>query len=194
MNLRFEVCKRSRRLRIGPAGTPRSYGSNNPLVGFVPGTAAYTGPVTELIHVVGGAVLDSLDAPTRLLVARRTAPERFAGMWEFPGGKVERDEEPRQALHRELKEELGIEVLLGAELPAGRPLGWPLNEKAVMRVWFAEITSGVPQPLEDHDELRWVSLLERDEALTLPWIPADLPIVRALQQYLDAPASRAAGR
>lgn len=160
-----------------------------PAKSFPPG-AAYTGPVTELIHVVGAAVLDSLENPGRLLVARRTAPERFAGMWEFPGGKVEAGEEPRQALHRELKEELGIDVRLGEELPSPEPIGWPLNEKAVMRVWFAEVTDGEPQPLEDHDELRWISLAEDGEALRLPWIPADLPIVRALQQFLD-PATRA---
>jgi 8-oxo-dGTP diphosphatase len=136
--------------------------------------------VTELINVVGGAVLDSLSAPARLLVARRTAPPQFAGMWEFPGGKVERGEAPESALHRELREELGIGVVLGEELEAPGPAGWPLNDKAVMRVWFAEVADGEPRPLEDHDELRWVSIGEGDEALSLPWIPADLPIVQAL--------------
>jgi 8-oxo-dGTP diphosphatase len=136
--------------------------------------------VTELINVVGGAVLDSLSAPTRLLAARRTAPPQFAGMWEFPGGKVEAGESSESALHRELREELGIDVVLGAELDAPNPAGWPLNERAVMRVWFAEVADGDPRPLEDHDELRWVSIPDGDEALSLPWIPADLPIVRAL--------------
>ncbi|MFC9335878.1 (deoxy)nucleoside triphosphate pyrophosphohydrolase [Arthrobacter sp. NPDC057009] len=136
--------------------------------------------MTELINVVGGAVLDSLSAPARLLVARRTAPPQFAGMWEFPGGKVETGESPENALHRELREELGIGVVLGAELEAPGPAGWPLNERAAMRVWFAEVADGDPRPLEDHDELRWISIHDRDEALSLPWIPADLPIVRAL--------------
>jgi 8-oxo-dGTP diphosphatase len=101
-------------------------------------------------------------------------------MWEFPGGKVEPGEAPESALHRELREELGIAVVLGAELVAPGPAGWPLNDKAAMRVWFAEVADGEPQPLEDHDELRWVSIREGDEALSLPWIPADLPIVQAL--------------
>lgn len=136
--------------------------------------------MTELIKVVGGAVLDSLSAPARLLVARRTAPPQFAGMWEFPGGKVEPGEAAENALHRELREELGIGVVLGQELEAPGPAGWPLNDKAAMRVWFAEVADGDPRPLEDHDELRWVSIREGDEALSLPWIPADLPIVRAL--------------
>jgi 8-oxo-dGTP diphosphatase len=136
--------------------------------------------VTELINVVGGAVLDSLSSPSQLLVARRTAPPQFAGMWEFPGGKVEAGEAPESALHRELREELGIGVVLGAELEAPEPAGWPLNSRAAMRVWFAEVADGDPRPLEDHDELRWISIREEDEALSLPWIPADLPIVRAL--------------
>ena len=141
------------------------------------------------MSVVGGAVLDSLVRPTRLLVARRTAPPQFAGMWEFPGGKVEPDETPEAALHRELGEELGIGVRLGAELASPQQSGWPLNERASMRVWFAEIADGEPRPLEDHDELAWVSILESEEALSLPWIPADLPIVRALLTELGAAAT-----
>ncbi|MGP4033965.1 (deoxy)nucleoside triphosphate pyrophosphohydrolase [Pseudarthrobacter sp. 1C304] len=140
--------------------------------------------MTGLIRVAGGAVLDSLADPGSLLVARRTSPPRFAGMWEFPGGKVESGETAEQALHRELREELGISVRLGAELDSGSADGWPLNERAAMRVWFAELLDGVPRPLQDHDELRWVSLRNRGEVLGLPWIPADLPIVEALLDTL----------
>jgi 8-oxo-dGTP diphosphatase len=143
--------------------------------------------VTELINVVGGAVLDSLAEPALLLVARRTAPPQFAGMWEFPGGKVEAGEAPEAALHRELREELGIGVILGTELEAPGASGWALNERASMRVWFAEISDGCARPLEDHDELKWISVRNRDEALSLPWIPADLPIVRALLTELGTP-------
>ena len=128
-----------------------------------------------------------------MLVARRTAPEEFAGLWEFPGGKVEPDEAPEAALHRELREELGIGVRLGTELQALTASGWPLNEKASMRVWLAEIVLGEPRPLEDHDELKWIRLADSDEVLNLPWIPADFPIVRALLQSLDARSDSAAG-
>jgi 8-oxo-dGTP diphosphatase len=138
------------------------------------------GAVTGLINVVGGAILDSLANPGRLLVARRTAPPQFAGMWEFPGGKVESGESPEQALHRELLEELGVKVRLGGELEGGSASGWPLNDRAVMRVWLAELVDGEPRPLQDHDELRWINLGNRSEVLALPWIPADLPIVEAL--------------
>ena len=54
--------------------------------------------------------MDSLAEPSMLLVARRSAPEQLAGLWEFPGGKVEPGEQCEAALHRELREELGIGV------------------------------------------------------------------------------------
>ncbi|WP_349643478.1 (deoxy)nucleoside triphosphate pyrophosphohydrolase [Arthrobacter sp. zg-Y1219] len=140
----------------------------------------------ELKQVVGAALVDSLAAPTKMLAARRTAPEQFAGMWEFPGGKVEAGESCEEGLHRELREELGVGVRLGAEINGPGAQGWPLNEKAAMRVWLAEITEGAPSPLEDHDELRWVALDPR-ELGALAWIPADLPIVTAM---LDAARRR----
>ncbi len=148
------------------------------------------------MQVVGGAIVDSLEEPTRLLAARRTAPPAFAGQWEFPGGKVEPGEGHEAALRRELAEELGVEVRLGPEVVGAGPEGWPLNEKAAMRVWFAEVTAGVPAALEDHDELRWVALDDGvlDDGVLgerladpgqsgeeLPWIPADYPIVAAVR-------------
>ncbi|VXB08865.1 Putative 8-oxo-dGTP diphosphatase 2 [Arthrobacter sp. 9AX] len=139
--------------------------------------------------MVGGAIVDRLAEPSRLLVARRSAPEKLAGLWEFPGGKVEPGEDPEAALRRELGEELGIEVRVGAELAARPPGGWPLNDRASMRVWFAEILAGEPEPLEDHDELKWVSLSGPDEVLGLPWIPADFPIVRELLASVGMPAA-----
>jgi 8-oxo-dGTP diphosphatase len=135
----------------------------------------------QLRQIVGGAVVDSLDHPTRLLVARRTAPPQFAGMWEFPGGKVEAGETCEAALRRELEEELGIQARLGEEIPGPHAQGWPLNEVAAMRVWFVEASAGDAAPLQDHDELRWVPLHPAQELDALPWIPADRPILVALR-------------
>ena len=136
------------------------------------------GGVTGLINVVGGAVVDSLAEPARLLVARRTAPPQFAGMWEFPGGKVEPGETPSRRLQRELLEELGVTVRLGAELPASSASGWPLNERAAMRVWFAELADGEPRPLQDHDELRWIDVRNREDGAGPAVDPGRLPHCR----------------
>ncbi len=130
---------------------------------------------------MGAAVVDSLGHPTRLLVARRSAPPQFAGMWEFPGGKVEAGERCEAALLRELEEELGVTARLGTEITGPGPQGWPLNERAAMRVWLAEVTSGEAQPLQDHDALRWLPLHPGEELDELPWIPADRPILAALR-------------
>lgn len=136
-------------------------------------------------QIVGAAVVDSLQTPGRLLAARRTAPPEFAGMWEFPGGKIEPGESPQQALHRELAEELGVSVILGAELESPTPGGWPLNANAAMRVWLVEVSEGTAEPLEDHDQLLWLAL-DDPQLLELAWIPADLPIVHALVAFTAA--------
>ncbi|WP_298253139.1 (deoxy)nucleoside triphosphate pyrophosphohydrolase [uncultured Arthrobacter sp.] len=140
-----------------------------------------------LLQIVGAAVVDSLELPTRLLVARRSSPPQLAGLWEFPGGKVEAGESCEEALHRELDEELGIAVRLGREIEGPGEQGWPLNGRAAMRVWFAEVTDGRPAALQDHDELRWVGLTEGTAVEDLPWIPADRPILTALRALLPGP-------
>lgn len=137
---------------------------------------------TYPVQVVGAAIVDSFEDPTQLLVGQRSAPPALAGLWEFPGGKVEAGEKCEDALLRELGEELGVSARLGQELAGPHPQGWVLNEKAAMRVWFAEITDGRAVALQDHAELRWVGL--DASVLELPWIPADYPIVERLLAVL----------
>lgn len=129
--------------------------------------------------VVGAALVDDLNQPSTLLAARRTEPPRLAGGWELPGGKVEPGEDPLAALHRELAEELGVEVELGVEIPGpqGVEAGWPMLPAHHMRVWLARVVAGQPAPIEDHDELR---LLGPGQWLDVAWLPADVPIVHAL--------------
>ncbi|WP_454293326.1 (deoxy)nucleoside triphosphate pyrophosphohydrolase [Salana multivorans] len=155
--------------------------------------------------VVAAAILDDLERPTRLLAARRSSPKTLAGMWEFPGGKVEPGELPADGLQRELVEELGVAVTLGSivagpgadDVESGGVLSdvaglggegndaarfvWPIHNGHWMLVWTAVLAGGDPRPLQDHDELRW---LEVGQWHTVPWLPADLPIVDAVARQV----------
>ncbi len=141
--------------------------------------------------VVGAALVDDLTAPTRLLAARRTAPPELAGLWEFPGGKVEPGESLEAALHRELAEELAVLIELGGQVTGPVELGdgataWPLRGGWVMHVRLARVLVGHPTATE-HDDLRW---LTPEELGDVPWIPADGPIVAAVAELLAGQARR----
>ncbi|QQC91188.1 (deoxy)nucleoside triphosphate pyrophosphohydrolase [Streptomyces alfalfae] len=127
-------------------------------------------------RIVVGAVL--YDGGGRLLAARRSAPPELAGGWELPGGKVEPGESCEGALVRELREELGVEAVAGERVPGE----WPLAKGYALRVWTARLVSGEPEPLEDHDALRW---LTPDEVWTVDWLAADVPAVKALLTMRD---------
>jgi 8-oxo-dGTP diphosphatase len=159
------------------------------VTGFAPGASSRDGAVTGFALVVGGAVVDDLQAPATLLAARRTEPAHLAGGWELPGGKVDPGEEPLAALHRELAEELGVRVEVGEELTGPDPAlpGWPLPPAHRMRVWLVRVTEGEPAPIEVHDALR---VLPAGQWLDVGWLPADVPIVRALADFA---ADRSAG-
>lgn len=133
------------------------------------------------VVVVAAALVDDLRAPTRLLAARRRAPVSLAGRWEFPGGKVDAGESPEGALHREIREELGVRIELGPELVGPDGGGWRITTRYVLRVWTAVVTAGEPAPLVEHDELRW---LDAGQWLSVPWLDADVRIVEALEESL----------
>ena len=131
--------------------------------------------------VVGAAVVD---AEGRLLAARRSAPPALAGRWELPGGKVEDGESDRAALVREIREELAVEVRLLRRVGSD----WPMpGGGAVLRVWLAEVVDGRPEPVADHDLLRW---LEPGAWLAPDWLDADRPVVaRLVTELADRRAS-----
>lgn len=132
------------------------------------------------IHVVAGVIRD---ARARILLARRTAGRDLAGLWEFPGGKVEPDESPEAALVRELREELGIEARIGDAL-IRVPQQYP-HKRLLLDVRQVEFR-GVPRGL-DGQALAWVPPAK---LASYPMPPADRPVVAALRQpdrYLVTP-------
>ena len=110
--------------------------------------------------------------PPRVLAAQRSYPPELAGLWELPGGKVHDGERDLDALVRECREELGVDVRPMSRL--GDDVA--ISEHSMLRVWWAELVAGQPVALE-HSELRW---LTRDEIDAVPWLPSDAPVVAAL--------------
>ncbi|KGN39449.1 (deoxy)nucleoside triphosphate pyrophosphohydrolase [Knoellia subterranea] len=134
-------------------------------------------PEKAPIEVVAAAIVDDLAEPSALLAARRTEPPELAGGWEFPGGKVDPGEDLATALHREIREELGVTIAVADRIDGPLDDGrWPLGTAYAMSVFVATVTDGVPAPIEDHDELRWLRL---DDLYAVRWLPADLPIIDA---------------
>jgi 8-oxo-dGTP diphosphatase len=106
-----------------------------------------------------------------ILSALRGPAQSNAGLWEFPGGKVQAGESTREALMRELMEELGIEVTIVGEMPEVRH-SYPWLAIA-LTPFICTIREGEPRPCE-HAALQWVSL---PEAGKLPWSAADISVL-----------------
>jgi 8-oxo-dGTP diphosphatase len=120
------------------------------------------------------------DADGRVLIAQRPPEKAMAGLWEFPGGKVEEQERPEDALIRELKEELGIIVKEACLAPFTFASHSYPDFHLLMPLYLCRRWEGTPQPLE-HPALKWV----RPKDLTnyaMP--PADLPLIPMLRDLL----------
>ncbi|MFA5963938.1 MAG: (deoxy)nucleoside triphosphate pyrophosphohydrolase [Sphingomonas sp.] len=135
--------------------------------------AEASGKDGDILAVVAVALTDGVG---RVLVQRRPAGKFMAGLWEFPGGKLEPGEAPEAALVRELAEELGIVVAPDDLAPltfASQPL---VDRHLLLLLYRCTRWAGEPRPL-DADALLW---RRPDEMADLPMPPADLPLVAFL--------------
>jgi 8-oxo-dGTP diphosphatase len=127
-----------------------------------------------MMIVVAAALVD---ADGRVLLQQRQATSSMAGLWEFPGGKIEPGETPEQALIRELAEELAISVEQACLAPAAfasAPLG---DRHLLLLLYVCRKWRGTPQPLVA-DGLRWVRPAQM-HGMAMP--PADVPLIGLLE-------------
>ncbi|PEK36073.1 MULTISPECIES: (deoxy)nucleoside triphosphate pyrophosphohydrolase [Bacillus cereus group] len=123
------------------------------------------------ISVVGAVILNN---DNHVLCALRSPNMSLPNYWEFPGGKINKGEHPRDALVREIKEELDCFIAVEEQLKA---VEHEYENIIVHLVTYkARIKSGIPKALE-HSELRWISI---DHLKELKWAPADIPTVEVL--------------
>jgi 8-oxo-dGTP diphosphatase len=129
--------------------------------------------ITRRIHVAAGILRD---ADNRVLLAERLGDPTFVGLWEFPGGKIDTGETSGIALKRELREELGIDIVAFQQLLEVQ------HDYADRRVniefFLISHWLGTPSGLQGQ-ELKWVQVELLDEAMLLP---ADGPVIAALQK------------
>ena len=126
-------------------------------------------------QAVVGAVIQS---GPNVLVARRAGGE-MAGKWEFPGGKVEQGERKKKALVREIKEELGIQIMIGAAL---EPVHFEVSDKRYTLFCFLASTDETTFSFNAHDQFRWVSI---SNLMLLDLAPADVPVALQLAEMMD---------
>ncbi len=127
---------------------------------------------------VGAAAL--IDADDRVLIAQRPPGKAMAGLWEFPGGKIEPGEVPAITAARELGEELGIEMAVDAVVPFTIASHRYPDFHLLMPLLICRHWAGIPRARE-HQALDWVPAWHLD-ARSMP--PADAPLVRELQTLL----------
>ena len=132
--------------------------------------------MVKRINVVGAVLTEG----TKVLAAQRGEGMSLAGMWEFPGGKIEQGETPQQALRRELQEELLCTAEIGDKVTT-------TEHKydfgiVILTTFFGTIVDQEPS-LTEHAEVRWVEAADLGE---LPWAPADVPAVELVTAHFAA--------
>lgn len=128
--------------------------------------------MVKQINVVGAAIVDPMT--NRILIAQRGPSQSLAGMWEFPGGKIEPGETEPEALKREIHEELNLSIEVNEAIETAS-YQYDFGQ-VTMTVYYAALRGGELKRLE-HAEIRWVSV---EELVDFNWAPVDIPIVKAI--------------
>lgn len=126
------------------------------------------------IHVVGAVIIQN----EKILCAQRGLTKTLAYKWEFPGGKIEKGEPPKDALRREINEEMQCKVEVGEQVD------YTVHEYDFgvvhLTTYYCTLIEGEPI-LTEHKEIKW---LPPSELSTLDWAPADIPAIEKLSTDL----------
>lgn len=131
------------------------------------------------IEVAAAAIVRQSESGIELFSARRSEPDFSEHGWEFPGGKIRPQETPEQALHREIAEELSLEVELLSRFAGDLPSGaWALTERIHLHLFVCKMVRPAEPVLSPaHREYAWLPLALAE---SVPWLPADRPLLRQL--------------
>jgi 8-oxo-dGTP diphosphatase len=132
------------------------------------------------VKVVLVSAVALIDADGRVLLAQRPEGKSMAGLWEFPGGKVEPGETPEHCLIRELREELGIETWNSCLAPLTFASHSYADFHLLMPLFACRKWQGIPQPVENQ-VLKWVPPARLRD---YPMPPADIPLIPILRDWL----------
>ncbi|WP_391559269.1 (deoxy)nucleoside triphosphate pyrophosphohydrolase [Robertmurraya sp.] len=128
------------------------------------------------IYVVGAVIIEN----EKILCAQRGPTKALPYKWEFPGGKIEKDESPQEALQREIKEEMHCKVEIGEQID------YTVYEYDFgivhLTTFYCKLMEGKPS-LTEHASIKWLS---PNELSSLDWAPADIPTIEKLSKVFLA--------
>ncbi len=130
----------------------------------------------KTISVVGAVII----VDDSVLACRRAPFKSQAGLWEFPGGKVELGELPEEALRREIMEELRVPVVVERFVGAGE---FQMTDVLIRLDCYRCFLEGeIPIRSNDHDQLAWLKI---HQLYKVAWAPADIPVLKAVEALLN---------
>ena len=132
----------------------------------------------KTMKVVAAIICNDMERKSKIFATARGYGD-LKGGWEFPGGKVEPDETPQQALKREIMEELSTEIKIG-ELIDTIEYDYPTFHLSMDCFW-AEVITGQLE-LKEAEAAKW---LTKDQLESVAWLPADITLIDKIRQYMN---------
>lgn len=133
------------------------------------------------VNVVGAVIVNEMN---QIFCALRSPEMSLPNLWEFPGGKIELGEQPKETLKRELMEELKIEVAIGEEVESTY---YEYDSFTIqLTTFYARIITGSPELME-HADYKWMNV---EDLHILEWAPADIPAVEKIQKQFKSQGVR----